>query len=340
MHRVLQFACAFVLWAAATANAATGYMLRYASPYPPNHPFSRADQAWIQHVEQISGGRLRIKAFWGGTLVTSDSATLELEHGIADVALITPIYAHAGARLIKLQTGFYDGARTAQQQIAIYACLRRQFPVLDAELTGVHVLAVQGGELSHFMTRRRPIRDLSDLHGLRIRVPVELVPIMRNLGADPATMPMDQAYSALSKGIVDGVAAPADTLLSLHFAEVVPYFSAIEIPRGAYPARAISDRAWRKLPEDLQKLLTDSEGFWENQLNISISRAEQSGYKFGFSHGEQLVPASPALQAKFDQLYNNITRDNARSVGGAEGLAMFDATQREVAAIRAGHPPC
>ena len=48
-------------------------------------------------------------------------------------------------------------------------------------------------------------------------------------------MPMGEVYSALAKGVIDGVIAPADTFKSLHFAEVAHYFTAL--PSRAAPIR-------------------------------------------------------------------------------------------------------
>ena len=67
------------------------YVLRYASNYPPTHPFSRADITWMRAVEKASNGRIRIQPFWGGSLISSDNSVIELRHGVADIALITPI---------------------------------------------------------------------------------------------------------------------------------------------------------------------------------------------------------------------------------------------------------
>jgi hypothetical protein len=86
------------------------YTLRYATPYPPQHPFSRADQRWIEHVQATSRGKLRIDSFWSGMLTSSDQSVLELRHGVADVAAIQPIYERGGAHVLRTQTGFYAGA--------------------------------------------------------------------------------------------------------------------------------------------------------------------------------------------------------------------------------------
>ena len=37
---------------------------------------------------------------------------IELRHGVADIGLITPIYSRGGAHLLRIQTGFYSGAKT------------------------------------------------------------------------------------------------------------------------------------------------------------------------------------------------------------------------------------
>jgi TRAP-type transport system periplasmic protein len=317
-------------------------VIRYASPYPPNHPFSRADIAWMKYVEQRSGGKLKIQPYWGGALVSSDETTLELEHGVADMALVTPIYERAGMTAIKVQAGFYAGATTPAEQVAVYRCLEREFPVLDDEMAGVKVLAVQGGNLPNLLTRRQPVTSLDQLRGLRIRTPSEIAPLLKSLGADPVTMPMGEVYSALSKGVIDGVIAPADTLKSLHFNEVAPYLNEWVVPRGAYPARAMSDRTWDRLPKDLQTLLGDAETYWEQQLDGSVERAEQAGITLGHHAHEHFIPITPGAEDHLTALYNTASLRNAkvRSESGIDYVKMFQAAQAAVANLRSGKPAC
>jgi TRAP-type C4-dicarboxylate transport system substrate-binding protein len=317
-------------------------VLRFASPYPPNHPFSQADIAWMRHVEGAAGGRLKIMPYWGGALVSSDNAILELAHGIADIALVTPIYSRAGARAIKVQAGFYSGAKTPAEQVAVYRCLQRQFPVLDQEMRGVRVLAIQGGNLPDVLTRGRPVTQLADFRGLRLRTPSEIAPLLRQLGADPVTMPMAEVYSSLSKGVVDGVVAPADTLRSLHFSEVAPNLSVWQVPRGAYPARAISVRAWAKLPPDLQRLLAQSQDVWEHELNARVMHAEAVGMAFGKAHGQRFVTPEADDVAAFQGLYDQAALHEARAASTPEfdGAAMFNAAHAAISRLQSGRPAC
>jgi TRAP-type C4-dicarboxylate transport system substrate-binding protein len=317
-------------------------VLRYASPYPPSHPFSQADIAWMRHVEAASGGALRIKPYWGGALVGSDYANLELRHGLADIALVTPIYSLGGMDAIKTQTAFYEGAETPEQQVAVYRCLERQFPVLDEEMAGVRVLAIQGGSLPDVITRGRPVRTLADFRGLRLRTPSELAPLLRELGADPLTMPMADVYSALSKGIIDGVIAPPDTLKSLHFSEVADTVSLFATPRGAYPARAISERAWERLPAKLQAVLAGGETFWEEALARQVEAAAAAGEAFGRAHGEHFVRPSDAEQARFLTMFDAAALEQAKrqSTAAFDGPAMLAAAHAAVARLHEGQPAC
>ena len=315
-------------------------VLTYASPYPPGHPFSRADQRWMQHVVQESGGRMRIKPYWAGALLSSDQSMEEIRHGVADIGLITPIYTRGGAHTQRAQAGFYGGVRSMGEQIGVYRCLAARFPALNNEVRGLRVLAVQPGNFPGILTRNRPVRSLADLKGLRLRAPAENLEVLRALGADPVDMPMADVYSALAKGVIDGVVAPADTLKSLHFAEVAQHFTALRVSRGSYPARAMSERSWNTLTPEFQQLLEQSQGVWETALIDEMNAAETAGIAFGKTHGVAFLPIGAADQQRFDALYNQNAARIAAALArfGSDGTPIFTEAQRLIAARAAEHP--
>ena len=111
---------------AACAPRPAGHVevLRYASPYSPNHPFSRADIVWMKYVERESGGRLKVQPFWGGALISSDQSVIELRHGAG--AFVT---ANARAR-----KGTTDRLRAAQAVVAAAIERLRARDVTDEEI--------------------------------------------------------------------------------------------------------------------------------------------------------------------------------------------------------------
>jgi len=235
--------------------------------------------------------------------------------------------------MLRAQSGFYGGVATIEDQVAIYNCLAARFPEFGRELAGMHVLAVQGGNFPGILTVSRPVRTLADLKGLRLRAQSDAIDILKALGADPVNMPMGEVYSALAKGVIDGVVAPADTIKSLHFSEVAHHFTALRFSRGAYPARAMSDAAWRRLPLSLQRLVAASKPEWEKALNREILKAEQGGIDFAAGHGVEMIAVSPEEQRRFDALYNRFALRQAQDLRGVgiDGVPVFVDAQELIA---------
>jgi TRAP-type transport system periplasmic protein len=308
--------------------------LLYATPYAATHPFSQADQVWMDFVAQQSGGSLRIRPSWSGALLSSEHSMLELRHGVADIGLITPIYVKGGTHLIRIQSGFYTGTATIDQQLALYRCLEASSPQFAVELEGLKVLAVQGGGLPGIVTTSQAVNSLDDLRGLRIRAPTELLGVLEALGADPVNMPMGEVYSALAKGVLDGVVAPTDTFRSLHFAEVADHFLTIHIPRGAYPGRAMRNERWEQLSPAHRQVLQDSIAVWEEALAEKNILALDDGLNVARAEAVNITTLPAAEQQRFDALYLAQAERNAQSLMryGIDGMAVFDTARRSVAA--------
>ena len=308
--------------------------LVYATPYPPMHPFSRADSEWVEFVESRSGGALRIVVNWSGALISSEHSMLEIRHGVADIGLITPIYVKGGVHLIRLQSGFYSGAITVEQQVDLYHCLAANHEQFAHELEGLKVLAVQGGALPCIITADRPIHSLDDLAGLRLRAPTELLNVLRELGVDAVTMPMGDVYSAMAKGVLDGVVAPLDTFRSLHFAEVANYYAELVVPRGAYPARAMRQERWDALDASPQQVLQEGIAVWEGALARITREATTDGRALAEESGVEFTDIAPEEQARFDALYLREAERNAASLEryGIDGPAVFALARASVGA--------
>ena len=309
--------------------------LSYGSPYAPSHPFSRADITWMKWVQEQSRGTIKVQPYWSGSLLSSEHAMTELRHGVADIGLITPIYARGGTHLIRAQSGFYGGATTFAQQVAVYRCLEAAEPQFARELHGLKILAVQGGNLPVIITRDRAVKSLDDLRGLRLRAPSELLAVLEHLGADPVDMPMRDVYSALAKGVLDGVVAPMDTFKSLHFAEVAHYVTSLRIPRGAYAGRAMDERRWNALTDEHRELLERSVSVWEHALDQETLAANVVGERAAHEENVMFSDLNAADQARFDEVYAHDGEVRAADLTryGIDGLASFHLARATTAGL-------
>ncbi len=314
------------------------FHLSYASSYSSTQSFSRADLDWIDYIERESEGRIKIRPFWSATLLSNDENMLELRHGVADVAMITPIYSRSGSVAIRAQTGFYAGATEISTQVEVFHCLLQEFPVFQRELEGVKLLVVQGGTPSYIFTQNATVESLDDLVGLRLRAPTAVVPVLFELGGDALLMPMSDVYPALSKGTIDGVVTPMDALYSLRFAEIGNYMNMLTIHRGGYPSRAISNKTWEQLPTDIQNLLLESSRYWEERIAFYVLEGDRLGRDLAIEEGVEFITVSDEVQEAFNQIQTEVARQDAQRLYdyGIDGEAILDYANSMIRRINAG----
>ncbi len=86
---------------------------------------------------------------------------------------------------------------------------------------GLHVLAWGENGVRH-VTANKPVRSLSDLYGLHIRVPQSQVMLegFRTLGALPETLPFPQLFEALRTGRFEAQENPVATIAAAHLEQV------------------------------------------------------------------------------------------------------------------------
>jgi len=157
--------------------------------------------------------------------------------------------------------------------------------------------------------------------------------VLREPGVDPVNMPMGEVYSAMAKGVIDGVIAPIDTFQSLHFDEVGNHYATLSVPRGAYPSRAIGEAAWRRLTPAQQDLLNHSRSVWEAALRDEIEKSAQTGEDAATRAEIEVTAISPAEQQRFDQLYLADAQQNARALAGL-GIDGLDAFRKARASVK------
>ncbi|VVT21185.1 TRAP transporter substrate-binding protein [Erythrobacter sp. EC-HK427] len=78
-----------------------------------------------------------------------------------------------------------------------------------------------------FYNTRRPIRTPEDMRGLKLRVPGSdlYIEMVRSLGADAVPMPLDEVYTSLAQGVIDGAENNWPSFENGRHFEVAPYYS-------------------------------------------------------------------------------------------------------------------
>lgn len=124
---------------------------------------------------------------------------------------------------------------------------------------GIRHLAYNDGGFRYFTNNVRPITNMDDLKGLKIRVMESKVMIdtINAFGASAVPMAFGELYTALQQGVVDGQENPMNLIYSQRFYEVQKYLSLSG--HFYYPRQYITNLNWfNNLSEEHQKIIAEA----------------------------------------------------------------------------------
>jgi tripartite ATP-independent transporter DctP family solute receptor len=144
---------------------------------------------------------------------------------------------------------------------------------------------MDGGSRSVYNTKK-PIRSVEDLKGLKIRMmgnPI-FVDTMNALGGNGVPMGMDQVYSALQTGVVDGAENNPPSYDSFGHYNIAKNYSMTEhliIPE----ILVFSKPVWDKLSKDDQALIKklaaeaqlEQRKLWDERVEVSMKKIKDAG---------------------------------------------------------------
>ena len=203
-------------------------------------------------VDRLSGGELEIEYAGGSDVVGGFDAPEAIANGVFDMSHSANSYfAGAMPSSISLASGdaSVDDLR-ASGAIDAYADIlmkQRGVMLLGVPLSGVGYV---------FQVRGKP-DTLGYFKGKKIRSIPLYDPILQALGATPVTTSPAEAYTAMERGVVDGLGWPDIGLLDFKFYEqakfvLMPTFYQLRT------ATLINPNSFKGLPEPVQKVLIEA----------------------------------------------------------------------------------
>lgn len=302
--------------------------LTFAGLWPPDHPFSKATELWIEKINQETNGRVTIEPFWGGALYASKDSATELGQGVADIGDFSGAYAANGFGFEKAMRMAFWGVDDPVLGRKVYDEVYAKYPELEKEFTdaNIKVVAFAGIPAYQLLTVGKAVRTADDFKGLVIKGSGDLAKLASELGGEGVNIGMGETYTALQKNTIDGAFAPFETLQSFRFAEVVDYATQLDI--GAAPSGhwGMNMDTWNSLPPEVQKVFEDNiewfglkcEELLRAQDEAAVGLAKQNGVEF-------IQPAQADVQKVYD-VVDRITREqmSALDAEGMPGTQVYD----------------
>lgn len=303
--------------------------LTYATIWPAQHPYAVGDQRWIDYIEKETKGAVKIKPYYGGTLISPRESMLEATSGVADIVALNVVYEKSGVDLTKAQTAFYQGAPDFQTKLKIFWSLWNKFPELRNEFKNMKILGVSAVTSLRLMSKV-PINSLVDFKGLRIKAPVETLAVLKHYNAEGVVIPTPEAAEQLQKGIIRAAFSTAESYKAARLAEVVKYDTNLITIMGLFPEKAMSLKSWNKLPKDIQKTFEQSGDKWTMFQLEEVEKTAQAGLSFAKQSGVTFseMPARD-IQA-FNTVFDEEALKSAKELDtkGLPGTKMFQEAKR------------
>jgi TRAP-type C4-dicarboxylate transport system substrate-binding protein len=178
---------------------------------------------------------------------------------------------------------------------------------------------------------RKPFANLKDIEGMKIRASgsaKELV--IKKLKAIPVLMPTPDVYESLSRGTIDGVLFPFNSLAPYEIHKLSKT-GTIGENFGTFVANwVISEKRFQSLPPAVQQDLTAMGEQFTKAACAQIEKDEAGDIEKVKAAGVKLTPLSPADHATAAAVMQDVAKDWAdnldkRGKAGTEVLNAFKA---------------
>lgn len=191
-----------------------------------DHPVGNGIKAMQACLDEKSGGKMKLTAFWGGALGGDLQATQALRSGVQE-AVVTSSSPLVG---IVPALGVFDLPFLFASSEEAYKVMDGSFgDMLDKKLeaAGLVNLAYWENGFRNLSNSKHPITKWEDLEGMKVRVMQNniFLDTFNNLGANATPMAFGEVFSALETKAIDAQENPYVTIDTSKFYEVQSYVS-------------------------------------------------------------------------------------------------------------------
>jgi len=303
----LQIAGAALALSMLHVPASAETVLKFASFVPAKYVLHKPIfQKLADDIEKETNGEVKIKIYPAGAL--GKGPVEQYQRAVRRIAEITyglPGYTSSvfpKTLLIELP-GITQGHQDATKKLwkVMDTHLRKEFKRTVPLALFVTPPAV-------LMMRDKPIRNLADLKGLKIRASSKsAAAILTAYGATPVQMPATKVYTSMSTGVVDGALMGTGSLLIFKLIEPTKFVTMglPEMPTTLF--MVMNEDAYKELSPKNRAILDRLTGL---EMSLKSARLEANFGEIGLKKfrglpGKQVIELSAAAQADFAKAAQN-----------------------------------
>lgn len=269
---------ATLAFGAALPVSAQTITVKYASPSADSDPTQAATIWFMDEVTRRTDGRVQFEKFLGNSLVRDQDIMVAIGEGLIDMGKIYTV-SYPGQLPLWTMTNLPFTSPSPYVAINTIRDMTAKFPAFDEELAKLNVKALgvitTGGT---GIVSRKPITSVEDLKDFKVRARGVQAAAFTAAGAVPASIPWNDVYEALSKGVVEGSTNYIITTRPIRHNEVAGHYIAAGLGQ-AVQLEIVNRDFFGALPADIQQIMTETmreaeDRYAETSAALALSERE------------------------------------------------------------------
>lgn len=247
---------------------------KVADVFPISHPVSvYGIKPWMKRVTEMTNGRVQFDHFPAEQLGKAKDMLKVVQSKVAQISFVGPSYVTATMPL----SGVMEIPGASPSSVAgVHAFWKLSQTTLlqpDYLANGVVPIFVYFLPPYEIYTTAKPVKNFADLKGLKLRSPGgPNDQAVRDLGATPVSMPIQEMYEALDKKVADGSIMSPVSVKPYKVQEVVN-FATQGANLGTFVGTyCVNLDVWKTLPADVQKAMIQAGEEASNGLAVVLDK--------------------------------------------------------------------
>jgi len=335
MKKLLTTLIATLAVTTTTATLAAGDFkkrnIRVSNGLASDHPVGNGVKAFNQCVQEKSGGKMKLTAYWSASLGDDMQATQALRSGTLD-SVITSTSPLVG---LVPALGVFDLPflfASNQEADAIVDGEFGNFINQKLDAVGLINLAYWENGFRNLSNSKHPVAKWEDFGDLKLRVMQNniFLDTFRTLGANATPMAFSEVFSALETKAIDGQENPFVTIDTSKFFEVQKYIS---VTNHAYTPFLVllSKKIWERYSEDEKAALRACAMVGRDEQRRVIREQDSASLEKIRQAGLQVNTISAEEQQRMREKVLPVYEKHKAAIGAD----VVERVQKELAALRA-----
>lgn len=306
--------------------------LNFADMHLPSENEAELLNWYLDEVEKRSKGAVKVKRFWSQSLVKAFDQMDAVGKGMTDLTFYYASFAPKKApTLLSVQL---PSPPTFDLYVALIASKKlAEHPYFVGELKRNNIKFISPfGHAPERLQSIKPVREVKDFKGLRVRTYGEFGSAVKAWGGVPITMPGPEVYEALSRGTIDANLRCVYAAMAIKLYEVAKYQFMYPVGMNVGYPLVMNLNKWNKLPKEVQSVFLEVAEELPRRVADVNAQKEKETLEVLKKTGVELTYPSAEIAAELNRLAEPVITDWQERVAkeGVPGKDIYELYRNEV----------